>query len=155
MFFSSVSELKDHLETFRKGKRLVFTNGCFDILHVGHVRYLQEAKSLGDILVVAVNSDASVKKLKGPERPLQTEKDRAEILTALGAVDFTVIFDEETPIKVIQELEPEVLVKGGDWAINEIVGSDFVLSRGGVVKSLSFVNGRSTTNVVEKMKSRA
>ena len=152
MFFASLPELKKHLQNLRQGKRLVFTNGCFDILHVGHVRYLQEAKGLGDILVVALNSDASVRKLKGEERPLQTEKDRAEILAGLGAVDFTVIFDEETPIEVIKALEPDVLVKGGDWAIDQIVGSDLVLASGGEVKSLQFVDGRSTTNVVEKMK---
>lgn len=152
MFFSSASGLKEHLNRLRLGKKMVFTNGCFDILHIGHIRYLQEAKNQGDLLVVAVNSDASVKKLKGPGRPLQTEKDRAEILAALACVDFTLIFDDDTPIEVIKVLEPDVLVKGGDWSVDQIVGSELVLSRGGEVKSLSFVDGRSTTNVVEKMK---
>lgn len=152
MFFESLDELLKALKQDRPGKKLVFTNGCFDILHVGHVRYLQEAKNCGDLLVVAVNSDRSVKELKGPERPLQAEKDRAEILAGLKSVDYTVIFDDPTPIKTIEVLSPDVLVKGGDWAISEIVGSDFVLSKGGEVKSLSFIDGRSTTNVVNKMK---
>lgn len=152
MFFSSLKSLLETIEKERQGKRLVFTNGCFDILHIGHVRYLQEAKKCGDLLVVAVNSDRSVKELKGPARPLQTEGDRAEILAALSAVDYTVIFDEETPLNYIEQIKPDVLVKGGDWAIDQIVGSSFVLAQGGEVKSLQFVDGRSTTNVVEKIK---
>jgi rfaE bifunctional protein nucleotidyltransferase chain/domain len=152
MFYSSFSDLLDQLQKDRSGKKLVFTNGCFDILHIGHVRYLEEAKNCGDLLVVAVNSDRSVKQLKGPERPLQTEKDRAEILAGLKSVDYTFIFDEETPIKSIEAITPDVLVKGGDWPIEQIVGHEHVQSNGGEVKSLSFVDGRSTTNVVNKMK---
>ncbi len=152
MFYSDFSELLNKISTERDGKKLVFTNGCFDILHIGHVRYLQEAKNCGDLLVVALNSDRSVKELKGPERPLQSEGDRAEILAGLKSVDYTFIFDEATPIKSIEALKPDVLVKGGDWPIPEIVGSDFVLKNGGEVKSLSFTEGRSTTNVVNKMK---
>ena len=152
MFYNSFDELLDKINSDRSGKKLVFTNGCFDILHIGHVRYLQDAKSCGDLLVVAINSDRSVKELKGPSRPLQTETDRAEILAALEAVDYTVIFDEETPINHIEAIKPDVLVKGGDWAIDQIVGSEFVLANGGEVKSLQFVDGRSTTNVVEKIK---
>lgn len=134
------------------GKKIVFTNGCFDLLHVGHVRYLQEAKSLGDILVVGVNSDDSVKRLKGPTRPVQVEMDRAEILAALAAVDFTVIFSEDTPENLIHKVRPDILVKGGDWKIEQIVGSDFVQSYGGQVMSLQFVNGKSTTKIIEKAK---
>jgi rfaE bifunctional protein nucleotidyltransferase chain/domain len=152
MFHSSFEDLLKTLAKDRQNKRLVFTNGCFDILHVGHVRYLEEAKKCGDLLVVAVNSDQSVKNLKGPERPLQTETDRAEILAALKAVDYSFIFDEETPIKSIEAITPDVLVKGGDWAVKDIVGHEHVLASGGEVKSLNFVEGRSTTRVVERMK---
>lgn len=133
-----------------QNKKIVFTNGCFDLLHVGHVRYLQEARRLGDVLVVGVNSDASVKRLKGPTRPVQTEADRAEILAALGCVDFTVIFTEDTPEKLIQNIKPDILVKGGDWKVEQIAGSDFVLAHGGKVMSLQFVDGKSTTKLIEK-----
>ncbi|WP_291515583.1 D-glycero-beta-D-manno-heptose 1-phosphate adenylyltransferase [Bdellovibrio sp. ArHS] len=133
-----------------QGKKIVFTNGCFDLLHVGHVRYLQEARALGDVLVVGVNSDASVKKLKGPTRPVQVENDRAEILAALAAVDFTVIFTEETPENLIHKVRPDILVKGGDWKIESIVGAPFVMSYGGKVMSLQFVDGKSTTKLIEK-----
>ena len=154
MFFKSVDELNQFFASKRDGKKLVFTNGCFDILHIGHVKYLQEAQACGDFLVVGVNSDSSVSQLKGPNRPIQNEVDRSEILAALKVVDGTVIFDEETPIELIRSIKPDVLVKGGDWAIDQIVGSDFVLSQGGEVKSLQFVDGRSTTNVVDKIKSQ-
>ncbi|MFN7262820.1 MAG: D-glycero-beta-D-manno-heptose 1-phosphate adenylyltransferase [Pseudobdellovibrionaceae bacterium] len=143
-------------ESFRnavRGKKLVFTNGCFDLLHVGHVRYLQEAKACGDLLFVGLNTDESVKKLKGPTRPIQNESDRAEIMAALGCVDFVCLFGEETPEQLIHQVRPQVLVKGGDWKINQIVGSDFVLKNGGEVKSLQFVDGRSTTKIIEKSKS--
>ncbi len=144
------SKLKASLEIYRKKKKIVFTNGCFDLLHVGHIRYLQEAKAQGDILVVAINSDESVKKLKGPERPLQNQNDRAEILAALAAVDFVTIFSELTPKEVIEAVKPDVLVKGGDWRVDQIIGGDFVQSYGGTVKSLKFIDGRSTTSLVEK-----
>lgn len=146
----SLSDLVKTLEPLR-AKKIVFTNGCFDLLHIGHVRYLQQAKSLGDLLVVGVNSDESVRRLKGPTRPLQTEQDRAEILAALGAVDFAVIFNEDTPLELIKKIKPNVLVKGGDWKVEQIVGSDFVMSYGGQVKSLQFVDGRSTTNIINKI----
>ena len=136
----------------QQNKKIVFTNGCFDLLHIGHVRYLEEAKKLGDILIVGINTDASVRKLKGPTRPIQNENDRAEILAALKSVDHTVLFGEETPLNLIQQIVPQVLVKGGDWKIEQIVGSDFVLSRGGQVLSLQFVDGRSTTKIIEKSK---
>jgi len=135
-----------------KNKKIVFTNGCFDLLHVGHIRYLQEARKLGDILVVGVNADASVRRLKGPTRPVQNENDRAEILAALGAVNYTVIFPEDTPLELIQKVKPAILVKGGDWKPEQIVGADFVISLGGKVMSLQFVEGRSTTKLIEKAK---
>lgn len=147
------NEIESSLASLRaQGKKIVFTNGCFDLLHVGHVRYLQEARSLGDALVVGVNSDDSVKRLKGPTRPVQTEADRAEILAALAAVDFTVIFTEDTPENLIKRVHPDVLVKGGDWKIDQIVGAPFVLSYGGQVMSLQFVDGKSTTKIIEKTK---
>ena len=146
------SELIQELKVQRQNRKVVFTNGCFDILHVGHVRYLAEAKKQGDILVVGLNSDSSVRDLKGPERPLQSEDERAEILSQLKSVDYVVLFSEPTPKTLIESVEPDVLVKGGDWAIKDIVGSDFVLERGGEVKSLQFVPGRSTSNLVDKIK---
>lgn len=136
-----------------RSKKIVFTNGCFDLLHVGHVRYLKEARRLGDFLVVGVNSDASVKRLKGPERPLQNENDRAEILSSLSCVDAVVIFEEDTPEKLIHAVRPHILVKGGDWKIDQIVGGSFVQSYGGQVMSLQFVAGKSTTSLIEKAKS--
>ncbi len=134
----------------KKTRKIVFTNGCFDILHVGHVRYLQEAQAQGDLLVIGLNSDESVRRLKGPTRPVNKEADRAEVLAALGCVDFVTVFAEETPEKLIREVRPDVLVKGGDWQIDKIVGAQFVLSYGGVVRSLQFVDGFSTTAVIEK-----
>ena len=145
------SQITEELKNKRQEK-IVFTNGCFDLLHVGHVRYLQEAKNLGDLLVVGVNSDASVQVLKGPTRPVQNENDRAEILAALGAVDYVVIFSEETPEKLIHQVKPAVLTKGGDWKPESIVGGTFVMSYGGQVKSLQFVDGKSTTKIIEKSK---
>jgi len=131
-------------------KKIVFTNGCFDLLHIGHVRYLEQAKSRGDVLIVGINTDLSVQKLKGPTRPIQNENDRAEILASLKSVDHTVLFGEETPINLIKQIKPDVLVKGGDWAIQQIVGWDFVQSYGGQVESLQFIDGRSTTQIIAK-----
>jgi len=148
--YLSQDTLLKKLNEVRGNKKVVFTNGCFDLLHIGHVRYLQEAKSLGDLLIVALNTDASVRKLKGPERPVQSENDRAEILAALGCVDFTLLFDEQTPENVIREIKPDILVKGGDWKVEQIVGAPFVQSYGGKVLSLPFVEGRSTTNIIKK-----
>ena len=129
---------------------LVFTNGCFDLLHVGHVRYLQQARALGKSLVVGLNSDKSVSRLKGPSRPLQKELDRAEILKSLEAVSDVVIFEEDTPLDLIQKINPDVLVKGGDWPIQQIVGASWVQAQGGKVYSLPLVQGRSTTGILEK-----
>lgn len=151
-FFLNSDDLVDVLASQRKGKKVVFTNGCFDLLHVGHVRYLQEARAQGDLLVVGVNSDASVKRLKGEDRPLQGEADRAEILAALNGVDLVALFSEDTPEELIRKVRPDVLVKGGDWPVEKIAGSSFVLSYGGEVRSLQFLHGRSTTLLVEKMK---
>lgn len=132
-----------------KGKKVVFTNGCFDILHSGHVMYLQEAKSQGDYLIVGLNSDASVARLKGPERPLNKELDRKYVLENLKSVDCVQIFEEDTPLEIIKQINPQMLVKGGDWKIEQIVGSDFVLSQGGEVKSLSFKDGYSTSKIIK------
>lgn len=151
-FFLDHSELAAVLARDHKQSRIVFTNGCFDILHVGHVRYLQEAKSLGDILVVGLNTDASVAKLKGPTRPVQHELDRAEIMAALSCTDYVTLFSESTPLKLIELVKPNVLVKGGDWAVEQIVGSDFVLKNGGDVRSLRFQPGHSTSSIIEKIK---
>ena len=140
----------------RQKKRIVFTNGCFDLMHVGHTRYLQAAKQLGDLLVVGVNSDASVKSLnKAQDRPIVNEAQRAEVLAALGCVDYVVIFREPDPLNLITALRPDVLVKGGDWAIDKIVGRDVVEQRGGVVKTIPLVPGISTTTLIQSIRSQA
>jgi D-beta-D-heptose 7-phosphate kinase/D-beta-D-heptose 1-phosphate adenosyltransferase len=132
-----------------KGKRIVFTNGCFDLLHIGHVRYLEKAKALGDVLVVGVNSDSSVRKLKGRRRPILPEHERAEILSGLGCVDYVALFDEIDPLKLITSLKPDVLVKGGDWTKEQTVGKEVVERSGGEVVILPFVKGASTSNLIE------
>lgn len=132
-----------------KGKRIVFTNGCFDLLHIGHIRYLEKARTLGDILVVGVNSDSSVRNLKGPKRPVLPVKERAEILSGLGCVDYITVFDEIDPLKLIASLHPNVLVKGGDWTKEQIVGSEVVERSGGKVVIIPFVKGASTSNLIE------
>ena len=133
------------------GKRLVFTNGVFDLLHVGHVRYLEQARALGDALVVAINSDRTVRELKGPERPVFDQAERAEILAALRVVDYVVVFDDVSPRRLIAELLPDVLVKGGDYDLDQIHGREEVEAAGGKVISLPFVEGASTTTLIEKM----
>lgn len=133
------------------GRRVVFTNGCFDLLHRGHTRYLEQARSLGDALVVAINSDTSVRTLKGPGRPVVPDTQRAEVLAALAAVDYVVVFDELDPARVIRAVGPDVLVKGGDWPISQIVGADFVQSRGGRVLSLPYVEGASTSALIGRV----
>ncbi|MDT5159267.1 MAG: D-beta-D-heptose 7-phosphate kinase / D-beta-D-heptose 1-phosphate adenosyltransferase [Acidobacteriota bacterium] len=135
-----------------EGLRLVFTNGCFDILHVGHVRYLQQARSLGDALLVAINSDRSVRALKGANRPVLSEAERAELLAALSSVDFVTIFEEESPRTLIAEVLPDILVKGGDYALEEIHGREEVERAGGRVLALPFVEGASTTDIIERVK---
>jgi D-beta-D-heptose 7-phosphate kinase/D-beta-D-heptose 1-phosphate adenosyltransferase len=133
-------------------KTLVFTNGCFDVLHVGHIRYLKEAAALGDALMIGLNSDVSVRKLKGEGRPVNSQDERAEMLLALRWVDYVVIFDEETPEDLIEAVAPAYLVKGGDWATESIAGAQSVLARGGKVLSLPFIPGKSTTGIIEKIR---
>ena len=135
-----------------EGKKIVFTNGVFDLLHPGHVRYLQHARMLGDALIVGINSDRSVRAVKGPDRPITPENERAEILAALACVDAVAIFDEETPYEIISAIAPDVLVKGADWAENAIVGRDVVEARGGRVVRASIEEGFSTTSIVAKIR---
>jgi D-beta-D-heptose 7-phosphate kinase/D-beta-D-heptose 1-phosphate adenosyltransferase len=132
-----------------KGKRIVFTNGCFDLLHVGHIRYLEQARSLGDALIVGLNTDRSVQTIKGPHRPILPEEERAEVLSGLWCVDYVTLFDESTPLELITSLRPDVLVKGGDWAKETTVGREVVEESGGEVVILPFVEGSSTTNIIE------
>ena len=133
-------------------KKIVFTNGCFDILHVGHIRYLSEAKSLGDILVVGINSDESVKNLKGPSRPINSLSDRSLLLSELVCVDYVVSFKEQTPLKLIKMIMPDILVKGGDYTLDNVVGSKEVIDTGGKVELLKFHDGYSSTNYIDKIK---
>ncbi|MBU0758999.1 MAG: D-glycero-beta-D-manno-heptose 1-phosphate adenylyltransferase [Candidatus Omnitrophica bacterium] len=148
----TLTGLKRDLKALRaRKKKIVFTNGCFDILHPGHVDYLAKAKSLGDVLVVGLNSDSSVRRLKGNARPIMSQDSRAKVLSGLESVDFIVIFSEPIPIKLIKAVSPDVLVKGGDWAVKDIVGADFVQREGGKVKSLPYLNGHSTKAVIKKI----
>jgi D-beta-D-heptose 7-phosphate kinase/D-beta-D-heptose 1-phosphate adenosyltransferase len=144
--------LKNEVERRRgEGQKIAFTNGCFDILHVGHVRYLREARKTGDLLILALNSDASVRAIKGDKRPLVPQGERAEVAASLEAVDYVTLFDETTPLKLIEYLRPDCLVKGGDWKEEAVVGSDAVRSWGGKVVLIPMVEGASTTNIVEKI----
>lgn len=156
---SKVKTLAGVVRAVRKlqaaGRRVVFTNGCFDLLHRGHTRYLERARSLGDALVVAINSDRSVRTLKGPGRPVVPDAQRAEVLAALAAVDYVVVFEEPDPARVIRAVRPDVLVKGGDWPISQIVGADFVQSRGGRVLSLPYVEGASTSALIGRILGKA
>ncbi len=150
----SLDKLVDIIQSQRyTGKQLVFTNGCFDLLHVGHVRYLDQARQLGDFLVIGLNSDHSVKSLgKGAGRPIMNEQERAEVLAALACVDFVTIFDEATPLTIIQSLVPQVLVKGGDWLPEQIIGREIVENHGGTVVSIPLVPNISTTHIVERIR---
>lgn len=148
----SLDELASIRNSLRsQGKRVVFTNGCFDILHRGHVEFLNQAKRFGDVLVVGLNSDASMRKIKGKNRPIVPEEDRAFILSNLNAADYVCIFEDETPLGMITALLPDVLVKGADWGIEEIVGKDVVEAAGGLVRSVPLVPNRSTTDIVTKI----
>jgi D-beta-D-heptose 7-phosphate kinase / D-beta-D-heptose 1-phosphate adenosyltransferase len=138
----------------REGKRVVFTNGCFDLLHVGHIRYLEEAKALGDVLVVGMNSDSSVRRLKGPERPILAEQERAEVLSGLGCVDYVTVFEETDPLRLISQIKPHILVKGGDWTRETTVGREVVEAAGGEVVILPFVGGSSTSNLIQTILKR-
>ncbi len=145
--------LKEKLDTLRsEGKKIAFTNGCFDILHVGHVRYLREARKTADVLVLALNSDSSVRSIKGEKRPLVSEEERAEILASLEFIDFVTVFPELTPLELITYLKPDILIKGGDWPEDKVVGRDDVKKWGGRVILIPEIKGKSTTNIVEKIK---
>lgn len=145
-------KLKKYIKEIQEfGLTIVFTNGVFDIIHRGHIEYLNEAKSMGDILIVGLNSDSSVKRIKGKGRPVNKEKDRAIVLANIKAVDAVVIFEEDTPYKLIKEVKPHILVKGGDWKPENIVGADIVIANDGKVRSLKFVGSYSTTNIIKKI----
>ncbi|MCC6221454.1 MAG: D-glycero-beta-D-manno-heptose 1-phosphate adenylyltransferase [Deltaproteobacteria bacterium] len=152
---SHLPDLKSVLECIaehtRRKETVVFTNGCFDVLHVGHVRYLSQARGLGDRLVVGINTDQSIKRLKGPLRPINSENDRLEVLLGLKAVDYAILFDEDTPENLIKQIRPQFLVKGGDWPVEKIVGAEFVRSYGGTVLALPFYDGYSSTETISKM----
>jgi len=150
--WQEISAIREELKS--DNKKVVFTNGCFDILHRGHVQYLLAARELGDILIVGLNNDDSVKRLKGKHRPVNNEIDRAIVLSALQDVDHVVIFSENTPYELINTIKPDILVKGGDWKPEDIVGSDIVLQRGGKVLSLDFVKGYSTSKMIDKMENK-
>ncbi len=143
--------LLKELPKARKGKKVVFTNGCFDILHAGHVRYLKKARSLGGMLVVGMNSDSSVRMIKGEKRPIVPGRERAEVLSALECVDYVVQFSEDTPAKLIEAICPDVLAKGADWAARDIVGGEFVRKNGGRVARITLLKGRSTTNIIRRV----
>lgn len=146
-------ELQPLLADLRaQGKTIVTTNGCFDILHVGHVRYLQKTKTFADILIVCLNSDVSVKKIKGPDRPVNCENDRAEILCALSCVDYVVLFDESSPEKLLCEIKPDVHTKGADYTVETLPEAKAIMANGGRIEFISFVEGKSTTSIIEKMK---
>jgi D-beta-D-heptose 7-phosphate kinase/D-beta-D-heptose 1-phosphate adenosyltransferase len=148
----SIDQLRSERERLRRlGNRVVFTNGCFDLIHPGHIRYLQEARRLGDALIVALNSDRSVRELKGEKRPILDQNERAEVMAALNCVEYVTIFEEPTPREIIAALLPDVLVKGGDWDLDRIVGRDEVEAAGGEVLSLPFIEGCSTTDLIERI----
>lgn len=147
------SDLEPQIRTWKEeGKKIVFTNGCFDLIHPGHIAYLNEAASLGDVLVVGLNTDQSVKKLKGENRPINNEFSRSQLIAAMFFVDAVVFFGEETPLNLINSVQPDVLVKGGDYQIETIVGAKETLAKGGEVKVLSFLPGYSSTSIIEKIK---
>ena len=150
--------IKDNINIIKKIKaerrKIVFTNGCFDLLHVGHIRYLSQAKKLGDFLIIGLNSDRSVKKLKGKDRPINSFEDRATLLSAINSVDLVIKFEEQTPENLIKDIAPDVLVKGGDYNIEDIVGYQIVIQNGGQVKTLSFYDSYSSTNYINKINKR-
>lgn len=146
------SELKKIREELRaKGKKVVFTNGCFDIIHSGHVDYLLKAKQLGDVLIVGLNTDDSVRRIKGDKRPILNQQERAFIVSNLKPVDYVSFFEEDTPAEIIADLIPDILVKGADWSIDKIVGRDVVEANGGEVKTIEFVNDQSTSKIIQKI----
>lgn len=154
-FFSKIKNKNDILDQVNQwrdqNKKIVFTNGCFDIMHIGHARYLDEARCQGNVLIVGVNSDSSVTRLKGSHRPINPIQDRLALLAALDSVSAVIEFEEDTPYNLIATIMPDVLVKGGDWRPEQIIGSDIVLNNGGLVRSLQFVDGKSTTSIEQKI----
>jgi rfaE bifunctional protein nucleotidyltransferase chain/domain len=145
-------DAKKKVERLRsKNKKIVFTNGCFDILHIGHARYLYAAREMGDFLIVAMNSDRSVKAIKGPDRPIMNQSERSEMLASLECVDMVVIFDEDNPMEVIRYLMPDILVKGGDWKEEDIIGADVVRAAGGQIRSIPYINGYSTSGIIKRI----
>ena len=153
--FLTLISLKEKVQALRRAKKIVaFTNGCFDILHFGHVSYLEAAKKKERVLIVALNSDASIRMIKGPGRPIIPQKQRALLIAALECVDYVTIFDEPTPLKVIETLKPDVLIKGADWKGKEVAGADFVKSHGGRVEFIKYIEGFSTTQLIESIKEK-
>ena len=149
---TTLSGLRDKVKVFKqRGKLVVFTNGCFDILHYGHIKYLEDAKSKGDYLIVALNSDSSIKKIKAPGRPVIGQLDRLKTIAALASVDFAILFNEDNPLKLIKALKPDILIKGSDWSKEKIIGADFVESYGGKVMTVNLVKGRSTSAIINKI----
>jgi rfaE bifunctional protein nucleotidyltransferase chain/domain len=147
-----LSDARKEVERLRSdNKKIIFTNGCFDILHIGHTRYLYTARELGDFLIVAVNSDQSVKAIKGPDRPVMNQSERSEILASLECVDMVIIFDEDNPMEVIRYLMPDILVKGGDWKEEDIIGADVVKAAGGEIHRIPFVAGYSSSEIIKKI----
>jgi rfaE bifunctional protein nucleotidyltransferase chain/domain len=135
----------------KQGKKIVFTNGCYDLIHAGHVKLLQKAKKLGDVLILAINSDSSVRRIKGPKRPIMPELERAEVLAALECVDIVTAFYEDDPFNIIKDVVPDVLVKGGDWKMGTIIGADIVEAAGGVTRNIKYEKGNSTTGIIERV----
>ena len=150
--YSSKDKLEDLIKRLRKkNKKIVFTNGCFDIIHPGHIYLLKKSKDMGDVLIVGLNSDSSIKKIKSEDRPINKESDRVKILESIKHINYVTIFNEETPLKLIKLINPDILVKGGDYKINEIVGSDFVIQNGGEVKIIPFIGGHSTSKLIDRI----
>ena len=150
----NLGELLEIVDVYRKeGKKIVFTNGCYDLIHIGHVRCFREGKKLGDVLIVAINSDRSVRSIKGPTRPIIPQDERAEIMSAIKSVDYVIIFDQSDPLQIITSIRPDILLKGGDWNLDTIVGRDVVESYGGKVFSLPLIPGVSTTQIINKVTS--
>lgn len=145
-------ELKKILKGLReKGKKIIFTNGCFDLIHLGHVRYLEKAKGLGDVLIVAINTDSSIRRIKGVKRPITPQRERAEVLASLGSVDYVTFFNEDTPYELIRLIKPDILVKGRDWNKKDIIGRDVVEGSGGRVYAISYIRGTSTTGIIKRI----
>ncbi len=153
--FSKIAGLKSLKKIVKrlrsKGRKIIFTNGCFDLLHAGHIKYLSAAKKMGDVLILGLNSDSSVRKIKGPKRPLVCQKDRLTVMAGIESIDYVILFNQSTPLELIKALKPDILVKGSDWKTGSIVGADFVKKHGGRVATVTLAKGRSTTNLINKI----